>query len=119
MLDRLKSRIRENIKKSREESRKAKEAEKKLRLTEEKLEAQKYIRRAKRAGVDLSEDEALALVRKKKKGNVVERLQKASRVAEAFAEEFAGPLYTKPKRKEGKQKKKKRDPFEHFWDLLR
>ena len=51
----------------------AKSAEKKLELANMKREARRYVRQAKSAGVNLSEDEALAYVKSKRRK---ERLSK-------------------------------------------
>lgn len=106
--------VRGKIREMREESRKVKRAKEKLRLAEEKLEAQRYVKKAKKAGVDLTEEEALALVRKEKKGSTIEKLQK-------FAEAFAPPS-SKPTRETSKGKKGKKgkgtQKQKSVWEVL-
>ncbi len=103
ILERVRGKVRERI----EESRRAREAERKLRLAEEKEQAKKYIEKAKKGGVNLIEEEAMALVRKKKKSGVIEKVQKAGEIADAFAKEFSGDIYQPKNRKSGKSKKGK------------
>ena len=95
-----------------EEGRKAKEAEKKLREAEIRQEAKEYIRKAEKGGVELSEEEAIALARKRKRREDLKRkFQKAKEFADKFSEEFGSEKGSgksgKSKRSE-KSKKKRR-----------
>ncbi|WP_456328509.1 hypothetical protein [Archaeoglobus sp.] len=117
ILDRVRGKIRE----MREQEKMAREAERKLRLAEEKQEASKYVKKAKSAGIELTEEEALALVRKKKRkngGGALEKLRRAGEVADTFAKEFAedlcqresGKSRTKCNGRSRRQKQKKSKP---------
>jgi|Deesub1362B_J571_1020462.scaffolds.fasta_scaffold00704_3 urease gamma subunit len=116
LLDRIRVEVKKAKEKKRlkevlieEEKRRAWRAEDKLKLAEEKLEAKKYIQKAKKAGVDLTEEEAIALVAKRKKEEA--RKERISKIVSGLAEigeSFSGFGEEKPRSKKGKSKKKSR-----------
>jgi len=94
-----------------DEKRKAERAREKLVWAEEKGEAQKYIRRAKKQGIELKEDEAIALARiEKKKKQSEERKKNIKKKISKFAEGFEsiGEEIQPRKGRKGKKKGKKK-----------